>query len=248
MTSLEFKIERPINESKEETQEESNIEFEFDKILLEQKVEDNIEANNKDLIDELEEEKVTKYELLEKLLSFLENEKELNCVLVGYFSRVVTAILETRKWDFIKYLFTYKNHIANLMKHDYNNSISTILYKVISNEGLSSGEIMEKEFTNDKIELLKNILKRMADHNNGETILNSANILCSLIDNNQQLDYLLSKPVIAKIFEIGNSANPACMKAAISFFITIIKAKLGKTEEPTSPRIFRFTFFGGIIL
>eukprot|EP00826_Nyctotherus_ovalis_P010143 TRINITY_DN12698_c0_g1_i6.p1 TRINITY_DN12698_c0_g1~~TRINITY_DN12698_c0_g1_i6.p1 ORF type:complete len:424 (+),score=158.39 TRINITY_DN12698_c0_g1_i6:452-1723(+) len=188
--------------------------------------------------DQLEEKDGVKsrYGLLEKLLSFLNTSEEVNPTLAGYFSKVMQIIIEKRKLDLLEYLFTYKEHAGNLIKHSYNKSISDILNKILSNEDKFVTGTTGEEFLADKQELLKAMIKKMEPENTGDDIINNCSILCTLIDGKQYLEYLLSEEVIEAIFKLSVSGNPMSLRAGLTLIIVAIRTKLNAENATTVDR------------
>jgi len=185
-----------------------------------------------------------RYSLLEKLLSFLNKEDDANPTLAGYFSKVMQIIIEKRKLDLLKYIFRYKEHATNIIKHSYNKSISDVLNKILSNEDKFITGTTGEEFSTEKQELLRAMIKKMEPKNSGDDIINNCSILCTLIDSKQYLDYLLSEEVIESIFKLSTSGNPMSLRAGLTLIIVAIRTKLN-SDNTTATDTFGFSTSSG---
>ena len=222
-------VEEPHKES--ETHPESSLELQPKESLLD-KDEANIQSADNDevvLHDNSETEKKesikTRYMLLEKLLSLLNTKNELNPVLAGYFSKVVLAILEKRKQDFLEYVFKFDMHINNVVRHSYNKSIADILNKIITNEERSMTGNGPEEFQDDKKKILDKMIDKMGPANSSEDITNNCYILCTLVDTKQLLSYFMSESALKRVFDIARSPNQMSLRAALTFFIILYRLK-----------------------
>ena len=72
-----------------------------------------------------------RFGLLERLLSLLKGPEQPNIVLVGYMGKVLQGLLNKRKADLLKYLFSYKEHMAALIKHSFYRSIADLLPRIL---------------------------------------------------------------------------------------------------------------------
>ena len=80
------------------------------------------------------------FELLEYTLEFLNTNNELNLVLAGYFSKLITSLFNTKKKDLCMYLFSDENnHILNFARHSYSKSIADILSNILRCDNMNSG-------------------------------------------------------------------------------------------------------------
>eukprot|EP00826_Nyctotherus_ovalis_P044433 TRINITY_DN4796_c0_g3_i6.p1 TRINITY_DN4796_c0_g3~~TRINITY_DN4796_c0_g3_i6.p1 ORF type:complete len:438 (+),score=97.42 TRINITY_DN4796_c0_g3_i6:188-1501(+) len=214
-------------------------------------IEESLASNNKELIEEIEnacegaheEVKLGRCELLEKLLSFLNSEEELNFVLAGYFAKVIQAIIGKRKLDLLHYLFLHKEHIDNFVRHCYNKSIAEALYKLISNEDKFTTGIASENFLAEKEEILDRLIENISGKND-EMIANSSVVLTNLVDSRQYIEYFLSAKTIARLFQIVVEGSPKSLEASLNVLTALVKAKLS-TSPSFQPSTFRFFTFEG---
>jgi hypothetical protein len=76
--------------------------------------------------------KDNKFELFEKLLSFLASDQELNAVLSGYFCKVFSSLVTNKPREVYQYMYTHPEHLENLVKHSYQKSISEALIRLLN--------------------------------------------------------------------------------------------------------------------
>ena len=169
------------NNKEEKKEEEENIPIENkkdDKAEKDQKEKDlNTESNDntkegnnkekKEHIDDIKEEKINekekekeslenRIELIDYLFTFLPKEledgKKLNYVLCGYFSSMITNLLDMNSIVFLKYIYKERKDIFYLMTtHCYRKSISQALSKVLHYENYFNEHSikLEEEVKND---------------------------------------------------------------------------------------------------
>lgn len=180
-----------------------------------------------------EKAKIPRYALLEKLLSLLSTSDEINPVLAGYFSKVFNAILERHTNEVLAYLFHYKEHVGNILRHSYNKSISEVLNKLAVPEDRSAET--SEELAEGKKELLQRVVEKMAPQNSMDAITNSCYTLCSIADSKQRLEYFFSKEFLEKMFEYAKSDNWMSLRGALTLLIVLyrVKASSGPVETPT---------------
>lgn len=236
------------NEKKETAEIAAKTVEETNEAKVAPKPEDQADDEDNVIQEEPSEEKNVpkgRYGLLEKLLSFLSADSEINPVLAGYFSRVMQAIIEKRKLNLLEYIFLYKEHMSNLVKHSYNKSISDVLNKILSNEDKFITGTTGEEFVSEKQNLLSEMIKKMEPNNTGDDIINNCSILCALIDAKQYLDYLLSKEVIDTIFRLSTSGNPMSLRAGLTLIIVAIRTKIS-SDSASGSDVFGFSNSPGI--
>jgi serine/threonine-protein phosphatase 6 regulatory subunit 3 len=71
--------------------------------------------------------------LFERLLSFLDQDSELNSVLSGYFSKLLLILIQSKQKEVYNYVYIHHQVFENLVKHLYSKSISEILQKLLAN-------------------------------------------------------------------------------------------------------------------
>lgn len=182
-----------------------------------------------------------RFALLEKLLSLL-NCPEINPVLAGYFAKAMQVLLEKRKLEIMQYIFLYREHMLNILKHSYNKSIAEILSKILSNEDKYLTGITGEEFTKEKQDILKLMIEKMSSINSIEDITNNCFILCTLVDTKQQMSFFMSDEILKRVFSIATSQHPMSLRAGLTYFITLNRLK--NASPPSQSPSGQFNFLG----
>lgn len=82
--------------------------------------------------------------LLDHLFKFLRTEERLNPVLSGYFSKLVSTLLRSRKKEMVDY-FIKENIFDLLLNHIYQDSISELVNKVLTDLDDSTETLGDKQ-------------------------------------------------------------------------------------------------------
>ena len=147
----EKKEEVKKDEKKEEEKKENEVKKEDDKKDGEEEKEKEDNEENEDEKSEPESTE-NKIELLDYFFSFLPEESEikLNYVLSGYFSSLITNLLNVNPKVFLKYIYTERKEVLDKMiTHCYRKSISDILSKLLFFENYLQNDPIDEETKND---------------------------------------------------------------------------------------------------
>jgi hypothetical protein len=188
----------------------------------------------------LQEAPKCRYQLLDKLLSLLAGEKELNSVLAGYFAKVMQVLVEKRKLETLAYLFKYNEHIKNLLRRCNNKSIAEIVNKLLSNEDKFLTGLNGTEYAPQKKAMLEVMIANMTS-NDGVLTANFAAVLTNLIETRQHLEHLLTEPLLPRIFEVALSKKAPSLIAGMTLLIAINRLSI----PPPAPANEPFGNFGG---
>ena len=82
--------------------------------------------------------------LLDHLFKFLRTEERLNPVLSGYFSKLVSSLLRSRKKEMVDYI-NKENIFDLLLNHIYQDSISELVNKVLTDLDDSTETLVDKQ-------------------------------------------------------------------------------------------------------
>ncbi len=249
---MKKEAEKPVVEAKKEevakAPEEVKKEEEKKLEVLPEKadVQSPMDTGEDVLLESPHEEKKTKeaivrYWLLEKLLSLLSAKGEVNSVLAGYFAKVIQAIMEKRRQDFLEYIFKYEEHMDGIIKHSYNKSIAEVLSRIVSNEDRFNSGSSADEFGMEKVKVLAKMVGKMSPANSPDDITNNCYILCTLADSRQQLKYFLSEPVLTQMFTFAKSTNPMAIRAALTFFVILYRLKSSPQATDPAPAFLGFS-------
>jgi len=141
----EEKKEEKKEEEKKEEEKKEKEKKEEEKKEEEKKEEEKKEDDDGNIEEEKEEpeSKENKMELLDYLFSFLEAEedKKLNYVLCGYFSSLISNLLNLNPTELLKYIYKERSDVLDKMvNHCYRKSISDILSKLLHFENYFQSE------------------------------------------------------------------------------------------------------------
>ena len=157
----DIEIKNESDENKDNKINENNK----DNINIKDK--NDITNEDKNKMEEIKEDyPEERIEILDYFLSFLLTDAELNYVLCGYFSSLMSILLNNYYNKIIKYLFSQRKDILKkLVYHCYRKSIAEILYKIINfedkfhenNINNDDDDIDLNEFSDLRLEIIKNI-------------------------------------------------------------------------------------------
>ena len=143
-------------------------------------------------------------EILDYFLTFLSEDSELNYVLCGYFSSLMTTLLNINSVKIIKYLFLERKDILIKMAyHSYRKSIAEALCKIIKyenklrddNEGYD-----EKQFSLIRLEILKEIFDKIDINMDSEKLFSISFIINDLTEDKKILESIISNKNIVHSF------------------------------------------------
>ena len=176
----------------------------------EEKKEDNKvnnESNKKDDNKKVDEE--IKYpedniEILDYFFSFLIDDSELNYVLCGYFSSLMTTLFNINYISIVKYLFTKRKDILKrFVYHSYRKSIAEVICKIIKYEDKFNEEINDnkndydqKEFSIIRMEIIKDIFEKIEINMETEKLYSISFIINDLIENKKIFDLMVNNKSI----------------------------------------------------
>ena len=165
------------NDKEEEKKEKEEIQEEkINKDIIEQKNTENLnneenknkdkeinnDENNKDENEEIKDDyPEDRIELLDYLLSFLLTDSELNYVLCGYFSSLMSSLLNQEGARIIKYIYQKRKDVLDkLLYHSYRISISEIFFRILKfNEEVYS--LLDKDNLPEEYKLIAEIKTEM---------------------------------------------------------------------------------------
>eukprot|EP01022_Parablepharisma_sp_SALTPOND_P016036 TRINITY_DN230_c0_g2_i1.p1 TRINITY_DN230_c0_g2~~TRINITY_DN230_c0_g2_i1.p1 ORF type:complete len:691 (+),score=72.80 TRINITY_DN230_c0_g2_i1:3725-5797(+) len=238
-------VEKPVEETKVEIQTEEatsliiteeKVEAEENKEEPEQKVEEVKKEQNskiKSIADSVivhpeEKNEPTKLALLERLLSLLQAESELNPVLAGYFAKTLQSLLNKKKAAILSYLFKSNEHMRNLLKHSYNQSIADLIAKVLR----ADEDPTKDEFATEKQKLVEAILESGTDPKSPpELIKSNLKILSMLAQASHSTAFFTSEGLIEKVYKLAIDKDEVGLKTALEYLTTIIKMKLDPSSS-----------------
>ena len=224
---------------------------------------DQVNLNDNEEIKEND----NKIELLDYFFTFLDENKELNYVLCGYFSSLMNNLLNMNGGLIIKYIYTMKTDIlSKMVNHCYRKSISETLSKILQFENyiknnknnnqkdnnknlIEIDNNQEKKFSNIRKEILINIFEKIDINLPNEKLYSMQFLIDELIetkiifkeifDDQNVISYLVVKP-LTNINLIKNNENIENLRRNFIVIIDIIINFLKniKKDELQSPMTF----------
>ena len=187
-----------MNETKDNKGEISN----------EGKTEEKEELDQVETINENNSE--DNIEILDYFLSFLLTDSELNYVLCGYFSSLMTILLNKDYDIIINYLyFKKKDILKKFVYHSYRKSIAETLYKIINYEvklndyNIEQQDHDKTDFKNldeIRIEIIQNIFDGIDINMDTEKYYSMSFLIRDLTENKNIFDCILNSSYIMNIF------------------------------------------------
>lgn len=127
-------------------------------------------------------------QLLDELFSFLER-FPINLTLAGYFCSAVQVLLKHNSYELLSYIHDQKDIGKLLTDHSYSTSIMQLIYKLLSCEDHGNPAYISKLY--DMVDyVVSNLVQNPSDQNGKMDlmrIINSANLLCSLTQNHNEV-------------------------------------------------------------
>ena len=198
--------EEKINHNK--TEEEKVEKLNEEKKDIKNTEDNNNNSKKEEIKDEYPEDRI---EILDYFLSFLLTDSELNYVLSGYFSSLMTNLLNLKGAKIIHYIYEKRKDILDkLLYHSYNISISEIFFRFLKYGEILYGPIDKenhppeyKHIAEMKSELIKNLFDTIDINMNTEKLacifynmkgfINLPTIFKYMINNNYIINTLINK-------------------------------------------------------
>lgn len=173
----------------------------------------------------------TRNALMEKLFSVM-NCSEINPILAGYFTQAMQFLMDKRKLDVMQYIFYFREHAHDLVKHSYNKSISEIVCRILTVEDIGIQVDTGEEFLEEKQEIMKLMIQKMTSNNSIEDIINNSFVLCTVIDSKK---IMMKEETMREIYEIAKMPNPLSLRGGLTVFITLNRLKIPEPPDPLHP-------------
>ena len=188
----------------EKEEEESDDDYESEE------VEESEEENDKNKINENNENKNIIYENIDYLLLFLkESDKTMdNYVLVGYFYKILSSLINIHQMKIVQYLLDYPkkdefDFLDLLVKHMKRKSMCNIIQKLL----MFDHELISK-YDEKKIDLLSKVLDELHNTEEKEKYEPICDCVCCTLNNRQFFDiFITKKELLEKIYNIIFNCN-----------------------------------------
>lgn len=126
------------------------------------------------------------YPLLERLLSFLSPNTELNPVLLGYFCRTFSSLVDSHKETLWRYLAAHREHIDRLLDFANVEPVAELVAKLFGAYGICVGEELK--------EAMCEVVKKMV-----ESPDKGWNVISSIISFENYHEWAIDKKVVEKV-------------------------------------------------
>ena len=133
---------------------------------------------------DLTRDKSNKYEVFEKLLSFLDSEQELNAVLSGYFCKVFQVLVLNKPREVFTYIYSHPEVLGKFAHHIGNKSVSEVLIRILN----VSDNVFESSFETSNLESIREsfiykIVNKLSCQNDSfEDHLNAQSLLSEIVE------------------------------------------------------------------
>lgn len=163
-------------------------------------------------------------ELLSKLLSLLSEEKP-NSTLIGYFSKVMLALIFRSSEKLILYLNS-SNYMSKLVNHISHRGICDVSLKLLSADGSSNSQVLSSQQV-----LLSSLISCLIQGSRFQT-QNSALVISDMlirtpdVYSKSLIELLISNETITILFECLKSQDSFRIVAAANILKTLLQANL----------------------
>ena len=164
-------------------------------------------------------------------------------MLAGYFLKVMELLLEKRQLAVLDYVFNFREHMLNVIKHSYDKSVAEVLKKIVSNEDRYLTGTTGEEFLYEKMEVIDQLIDQLDPVNTQQTITNSSSILSGLIESRQHLSYFNDPRVLKRIFIAIATSKPASVCAGITYLATLLRLNM-TSAAASAANTEQFCFIG----
>mmetsp|Transcript_10344 Transcript_10344/g.10366 ORF Transcript_10344/g.10366 Transcript_10344/m.10366 type:complete len:157 (-) Transcript_10344:1209-1679(-) len=133
------------------------------------------------------EEGVKTWLLLDRIFKFVQTEETpLNPVLAGYFSKLVSLLINRKQKQLVPYVFAPESQIIDqLLFHVYQKSISELLNKFLCiMDSEFEGEVQVQIQTKQR-EIVQKLINKLSPENSMEDNLNGCSILQDMLESKE---------------------------------------------------------------
>lgn len=155
------------------------------------------------------EEKQSKFMLLDRLMLFIrQQEKPLNDVLAGYFSKLMTLLINRKQKSLLPYVFGAESDVIDcLLNHVYQKSISELVTKFlnISEDTAKAGDnsALASEIKRQQVNILVTLVDKLGPDNTDEDNLNACSILQDALDTKEFYSVVSRRTSLSKLLEFA---------------------------------------------
>lgn len=176
-----------------------------------------------------DEDSDNKYLLLDRLFKFLRDEDELNPVLSGYFSKLVSLLISRKQKFLIPYIFAPESDIIDLMvKHVGQKSISEILNKLMTQ---IDQDFMQEEIQQKQQSVVEKLINHLGQDMDEENNLNACAIIQDMFETKEFFNILVKKENFERIVNLATAGMNESTKASKTCSLTALNQILSHHIE-----------------
>lgn len=176
-----------------------------------------------------DEESDNKYLLLDRLFKFLRVKEDLNPVLSGYFSKLVSLLISRKQKLLIPYIFAPESDIIDLMvTHVGQKSISEVLNKLMTQ---IDHDFMVNQIQEKQQKVVEKLISHLGPDKDEENNLNASTIIQDMFETKEFFNILVKKEIFNKIVEYAIAPMNESTKASKTCSLTVLNQILSHHIE-----------------
>lgn len=167
--------------------------------------------------------------LLDRLFRFLKQKGDLNPVLSGYFSKLVSLLISRKQKLLIPYIFAADSDIIDhMVRHVGQKSISEILNKLITqiDQDYMADLIQKKQLT-----VVEKLIAHLGPDKHEENNLNACTILQDMFEHKEYFNILIKKENFQNIVNMATAGIKESTKASKTSSLTVLNQILAHHIE-----------------
>ena len=142
--------------------------------------------------------------LLDRLLKFIRSkDKPLNAVLAGYFSKLMTLLINRKQKSILPYVFAPESDVIDcLLYHVYQKSISELVNKFLNiQESNGTGAVSSEVIKQKQQYILNTLVEKLGPTASEEDNLNASSILQDALDTKEYYNIVSRRNNVLKMLD-----------------------------------------------
>jgi hypothetical protein len=150
--------------------------------------------------------------LLDRLLKFIRSkDKPLNAVLAGYFSKLMTLLINRKQKSILPYVFAPESDVIDcLLYHVYQKSISELVNKFLNiqeSSSASTGGVSSEVIKQKQHYILNTLVEKLGPGASEEDNLNASSILQDALDTKEFYNVVSKRNNVLKMLDYALPAE-----------------------------------------
>lgn len=167
--------------------------------------------------------------LLDRLFRFLKQKGELNPVLSGYFSKLVSLLISRKQKLLIPYIFAAESDIIDhMVRHVGQKSISEILNKLITQ---IDQDYMADLIQKKQLSVVEKLIAHLGPDKHEENNLNACTILQDMFEHKEYFNILIKRENFQTIVNMATAGMKESTKASKTCSLTVLNQILAHHIE-----------------